>query len=48
LGAEASIVALVACRLVSLGLFLLARERGWRLAPRWKRAAAYTAPVSAV
>lgn len=47
-GAEASIVALVACSLVSLGLFLLARKRGRLVAPRWKRGVAYTAPVSAV
>jgi membrane protease YdiL (CAAX protease family) len=47
-GAEASIVALVACSLVSLGLFLVARKRGRLVAPRWKRAIAYTAPVSAV
>ena len=47
-GAEASIVALVACSLVSLGLFLLARKRGRLVAPRWKRGLAYTPPVSAV
>lgn len=47
-GAEASIVALVACSLLSLGLFLIARKRGRLVAPRWKRAAAYTPPVSAV
>lgn len=47
-GAEASIVALVACSLVSLGLFLVARKRGRLVAPRWKRGIAYTGPVSAV
>jgi membrane protease YdiL (CAAX protease family) len=47
-GAEASMVALIACSLVSLGLFLLARKRGRLVAPRWKRGVAYTAPVSAV
>jgi membrane protease YdiL (CAAX protease family) len=47
-GAEASIVALVACSLVSLGLFVLARKRGRLVPPRWKRGLAYTGPVSAV
>ena len=47
-GAEASIVALVACSLVSGGLFLVARKRGRLVVPRWRRAAAYTSPVSAV
>jgi membrane protease YdiL (CAAX protease family) len=47
-GAEASIIALVACSLVSVALFLLARKRGRLVAPRWKRGAAYTVPVSAV
>jgi membrane protease YdiL (CAAX protease family) len=47
-GAEASIVALVVCSLLSVGLFLVARKRGRLVAPRWKRGIAYTAPVSAV
>lgn len=47
-GAEASIVALIACSLVSVALFLLARKRGRLVAPRWKRGTAYTVPVSAV
>lgn len=47
-GAEASIIALVACSLVSVALFLVARKRGRLVAPRWKRGPAYTVPVSAV
>ncbi|MET0936524.1 MAG: type II CAAX endopeptidase family protein [Luteibacter sp.] len=36
-GAEASIVAILACGAVSVGLFILARRRGRLVAPAWKR-----------
>jgi membrane protease YdiL (CAAX protease family) len=47
-GAEASIVALVACSLVSVALFLVARRRGRLVAPGWKRRRETLANMSAV